>query len=1124
MPSTPTSLNLPIKELPEVAWGDPNSSDWGNVADYLLPEDGTDITNALQAAIDAGHKTVYIPYTVNGSSYVGLTSTVYVRDNCERIISLGARFADNSPGKIEIVDGNSSTVILERLRGAYSKIQYIMNTSRTVVITSLPTGFGGVPLVSNGTGDLHIVDVAGQFHFNNPSQNIWCRQINPESDFFGVLNKGANLVIIGTKTEGGETKVRTTLGGKTEVLGGQVFTNVKFTTASGPDDPLIDNIFEVENSSFSFAGIHRRLANTDRSPYNHWVKETRGSEVRYMDTDASTFDEPIALFVANQGAITTPPDAPSGLTATAVGFRIDLTWVDNATDELAFEVQRATNSSFTKNVEYMIAGKNATAYSDKGLEIATTYYYRVRAFDEGTYSSWSNTTSSTTGSLGSGSGLRGEYWNRMPNTYNFTGNPDLTKIDSVVNFNWGSGSIGAPEDTSIQKDYVTVRWTGQVEPFYTEDYTFSTFTDDGVRLWVNNVLVIDKWIAFYGTANGTPISLSAGVKYNIKMEYFEGGGGAQAKLYWQSASQAKEIIPSSQLFSVIGPEEFTITPIAGPNGAISPSGALGYEEGTDQTFTIVPNAGYLVNNVWINGKSSGAITSYTFTNISANHTIQATFKPDVPKGPYGGTPWTINNGAVIEAEDYDLGGQNVSYYDLTPGNNGSSYRTDDVDVEATADTLGGYNIGWSSPGEWLEYTSNVSSGLYNINVRVASKENTGDIQVSLDGVVLGIIDISPTGEWQAWETFTLDSVSITGGNGKVLRLTFVNGGNINFNRISFENLADEVQYTINATAGSNGSISPSGAINVSEGGDQTFTITPNSGYQIANVLVNGTSVGAVSSYTFSNVTANHTISATFNLIPISGASIPGKIEAEDYDAMSGIQTQSTSDVGGGLNVGWINAGDWMDYEVNVTSAGTYTVEYRVASPNNTGQVQLLSGGTVLATTNIPNTGNWQAWTTVSATVNLVAGTQTLRVYASGSGWNINWLSFVSVIVTPTYTITASAGPNGFISPSGPVGVTEGNNQTFAITPDGGYVIEDVLVDGSSVGAVSSHTFHNVAANHSISATFIAEVSKLPDVTIADYRFSSTLSSSDTDLNTTAGNFTDGPGIVGGTSYWDGGRQ
>lgn len=56
MPSTPTSLNLPIKELPEVAWGDPNSSDWGNVADYLLPEDGTDITNALQAAIDAGHK------------------------------------------------------------------------------------------------------------------------------------------------------------------------------------------------------------------------------------------------------------------------------------------------------------------------------------------------------------------------------------------------------------------------------------------------------------------------------------------------------------------------------------------------------------------------------------------------------------------------------------------------------------------------------------------------------------------------------------------------------------------------------------------------------------------------------------------------------------------------------------------------------------------------------------------------------------------------------------------------------------------------------------------------------------------------------------------------------------
>ncbi|MDB5052145.1 MAG: carbohydrate-binding protein, partial [Bacilli bacterium] len=92
----------------------------------------------------------------------------------------------------------------------------------------------------------------------------------------------------------------------------------------------------------------------------------------------------------------------------------------------------------------------------------------------------------------------------------------------------------------------------------------------------------------------------------------------------------------------------------------------------------------------------------------------------------------------------------------------------------------------------------------------------------------------------------------------------------------------------------------------------------------------------------------------------SGAAIPGKIEAESYSAMSGIQTETTTDTGGGLNVGYIDTGDWMDYSVNVQSAGTYTVGFRVASINSTGQLQLKNGaGTVLTTVNVPNTGGWQ---------------------------------------------------------------------------------------------------------------------------------------------------------------------
>ncbi|MBW4840950.1 MAG: discoidin domain-containing protein, partial [Paenibacillaceae bacterium] len=70
--------------------------------------------------------------------------------------------------------------------------------------------------------------------------------------------------------------------------------------------------------------------------------------------------------------------------------------------------------------------------------------------------------------------------------------------------------------------------------------------------------------------------------------------------------------------------------------------------------------------------------------------------------------------------------------------------------------------------------------------------------------------------------------------------------------------------------------------------------------------------------------------------PAAPSTIPGKIEAENFSTMNGIQTEPTSDTGGGLNVGWIHVGDWLDFNVNVLNAGTYTVEYRVASNTGTG--------------------------------------------------------------------------------------------------------------------------------------------------------------------------------------------
>ena len=137
-------------------------------------------------------------------------------------------------------------------------------------------------------------------------------------------------------------------------------------------------------------------------------------------------------------------------------------------------------------------------------------------------------------------GLDGTYFDNMDLT-----NPMLTRNDSTINFDWGTGS----PDPAIGPDTFSVRWVGKIEPLYSETYTFYALTDDGFRLWVNNQLIIDSWIDQPPTEQaGAPIALTAGTRYDIRIEYYENGGGAVAKLLWSSPSQAKEIVAAGRLF------------------------------------------------------------------------------------------------------------------------------------------------------------------------------------------------------------------------------------------------------------------------------------------------------------------------------------------------------------------------------------------------------------------------------------------------------------------------------------------------------------------------------------------------------------------------------------------------
>jgi uncharacterized delta-60 repeat protein len=139
----------------------------------------------------------------------------------------------------------------------------------------------------------------------------------------------------------------------------------------------------------------------------------------------------------------------------------------------------------------------------------------------------------------------------------------------------------------------------------------------------------------------------------------------------------------------------------------------------------------------------------------------------------------------------------------------------------------------------------------------------------------------------------------------------------------------------------------------------------------------------------------------------SHTTIPARIQAEDYSNMKGVQTEATTDEGGGLNVGYIDIEDYIDYNIDVPEAGTYQLDFRLATPNPNAEFTVSSmnsgpfGGFSTRVT-VPNTGGYQNWVTHSIFVNLIAGRQTIRLYSTGGPWNINWLEFKKENV-PTYT-------------------------------------------------------------------------------------------------------------------------
>jgi hypothetical protein len=133
--------------------------------------------------------------------------------------------------------------------------------------------------------------------------------------------------------------------------------------------------------------------------------------------------------------------------------------------------------------------------------------------------------------------------------------------------------------------------------------------------------------------------------------------------------------------------------------------------------------------------------------------------------------------ALIEAENYDKGGEGVAYHDTTTGNSSGGYRSDDVDIRFTTDVNGTYNIKSVRAGEWLAYTLHVASaGTYSIDVRSASSGTGGTVHFAIDGVnVTGGIALPDTGGWNTWTTTTKSGVTLPAGRHVLTLVMDANG-------------------------------------------------------------------------------------------------------------------------------------------------------------------------------------------------------------------------------------------------------------------------------------------------------------------------------------------------------------
>ena len=329
-------------------------------------------------------------------------------------------------------------------------------------------------------------------------------------------------------------------------------------------------------------------------------------------------------------------------------------------------------------------------------------------------------------------------------------------------------------------------------------------------------------------------------------------------------------------------------------------------------------------------------------------------------GPFTGSPVSLPG--TIQAENFDNGGPGIAFSDTTSGNTGGQYRTSgvDVDIQATTDTGGGYNVGWTAPNEWLNYTVNVAtSGTYTIEARVAVSGAGGTFHIEANGVnKTGPMTIPNTGGWQTWTTISKTNVSLSAG-AQVWRLVIDSAGSGGVGNLNY----------IRVTSGGGG-------------GEDPPTPSPYGGTP-------ATLPGTIQMENFDNGGAGVAYADT---TPVNSG---GR-----YRTAEGVDIETTTDSGGGYSLGYVYPGEWLRYSVNVGTDGDYNLDIRHAVGGTGGTLHVeVDGVNVTGPIAVTSTGGWQTWRTIRVSgITLAAGPRVVKVVidtantAGKSVANLNWLS------------------------------------------------------------------------------------------------------------------------------------